>query len=172
MFTESEVRSRSNVVILGQSLVSALFEQGNPEGKTVRIGGQKFTVIGVLTKQGSFLGLGDSDNRVIIPITSYEKIYGLKYGIQLSVKFQDQALEEGKYEIEGLMRQVRQLEATEENDFALNEPDTFKEQLAGIKNGIYMGGFFISRPILANRRYWYYEYYVCIRKGADKRNRN
>ena len=121
MFNESEVRSRSNVVILGQSLVSALFEQENPEGKTVRIGGQKFTVIGVLTKQGSFLGLGDSDNRVIIPITSYEKIYGLKYGLQLSIKFPDQAaLEEGKYEVEGLMRQVRQLEATEENDFALN----------------------------------------------------
>jgi len=144
MFTESEVRSRSNVVILGQSLVSALFELENPEGKTVRIGGQKFTVIGVLTKQGSFLGLGDSDNRVIIPITSYEKIYGLKYGLQLSIKFPDQAaLEEGKYEVEGLMRQVRQLEATEDNDFALNEPSTFKEQLAGIKNGIYMGGFLL-----------------------------
>ena len=40
------------------------------------------------------------------------------------------------------MRQVRQLEAMKKR-FALNEPDTFKEQLAGIKNGIYMGGFLL-----------------------------
>ena len=41
------------------------------------------------------------------------------------------------------MRQVRQLDATDENDFALNEPDTFRDQLEGIKNGIYMGGFLL-----------------------------
>ena len=144
MFTESEVRANANVVVLGQTIVESLFEQESPEGKTVRIGGQKYTIIGTLTKQGSFLGLQDFDNRVIMPISSFGKIYGLKAGIQLSIKFQDKtALEEGKYEIEGLMRQVRQLDATDENDFALNEPDTFRDQLEGIKNGIYMGGFLL-----------------------------
>ncbi len=144
MFTESEVRNSANVVVVGQTIVESLFEQENPEGKTVRISGQKYTIIGTLTKQGSFLGLQDFDNRVIMPISSFGKIYGLKAGIQLSIKFPDKiALEEGKYEVEGLMRQVRQLDATDENDFALNEPDTFKEQLEGIKNGIYMGGFLL-----------------------------
>ena len=144
MFTESEVRANANVVVLGQTIVESLFEQENPEGKTVRIGGQKYTIIGTLTKQGSFLGLQDFDNRVIMPISSFGKIYGLKAGIQLSIKFPDKtSLEEGKYEIEGLMRQVRQLDATDENDFALNEPDTFRDQLEGIKNGIYMGGFLL-----------------------------
>ena len=144
MFTESEVRANANVVVLGQTIVESLFEQENPEGKTVRIGGQKYTIIGTLTKQGSFLGLQDFDNRVIMPISSYGKIYGLKAGIQLSIKFPDKSsLEEGKYEVEGLMRQVRQLDATDENDFALNEPDTFRDQLEGIKNGIYMGGFLL-----------------------------
>ena len=144
MFTESEVQTNANVVVLGQTIVESLFEQENPEGKTVRIGGQKYTIIGTLTKQGSFLGLQDFDNRVIMPISSYGKIYGLKAGIQLSIKFPDKSsLEEGKYEVEGLMRQVRQLDATDENDFALNEPDTFRDQLEGIKNGIYMGGFLL-----------------------------
>ena len=47
----------------------------------MRIGGQKYTIIGTLTKQG-FLGLQDFDNRVIMPISSFGKIYGLKAGIQ------------------------------------------------------------------------------------------
>ncbi len=142
MYTESESRSRSNVAVIGGSLVSALFENEEALGKTIRFGGQKFLVIGILKKQGSFLGLGDQDNRIIIPISSYEKMYGLNRGLQMGIKFPDEATkQEGIYEIEGLMRQVRGLDATEENDFALNEPDTFKEQLAGIKNGIYFGGF-------------------------------
>ena len=142
MFTEQEVRSGSKVIVAGTSLVEALFENESPLGKEVRIGGQKFTIIGVLEKQGSFLGLGDSDNRAIMPISAYGQIYSLRWGIQIGVKFpSEEALEEGQYEIEGLMRQVRSLQATEENDFAINKPEAFKAQLEGVKNGIYIGGF-------------------------------
>ena len=106
------------------------------------MGGQKFTVIGILEKQGSFLGLGDSDNRAIIPISAYGQIYGLRWGIQIGIKFHDeQAAADGEYEIEGLMRQVRNIDATEENDFAINKPQAFEEQLSAFKNGLYIVGF-------------------------------
>lgn len=144
MFTEEEARSSVKVAVIGQSLQEALFEEEDPLGKEIRLGGQKFTVIGILEKQGSFLGLGDSDNRVIVPIKSFGQIFGLRWGIQIGIKFpSDQAAADGEYEIEGLMRQVRNIDATEKNDFAINKPQAFEEQLSAFKNGLYMGGFLL-----------------------------
>ena len=142
MYTVEEARTGSKVVVIGKSLEEALFDQEASLGKQIRIGGQKFTVIGILEKQGSFLGLGDTDNRAIIPIFAYNQIFGLRWGIQIGVKFPDEAaFEEGQYEIEGLMRQARQLDAAEENDFAINKPQAFEEQLAAFKGGLYAVGF-------------------------------
>lgn len=142
MYTQEEVRTAVNVVVVGASLKEALFEEQDALGKQIRIGGQRFIVIGVLEKQGSFLGLGDADNVALIPIYSYSQIYGLRRGIQIGVKFPDETnFEKGQYEIEGLMRQARQLDAAEENDFAINKPEVFKEILEGFKNGLYSVGF-------------------------------
>ena len=144
MFTEGEERSANKVAVIGQSIIETLFGEADPLGKVIRIGGQKFTVIGILTKQGNFLGMGDADNRVIIPITSYGQIYGLRWGIQIGVKFPDeQTAVDGEYEIEGLMRQVRKLDAAEENDFAINKPQILEEQLGQMKSGLYIGGFIL-----------------------------
>lgn len=145
MFVEEEVRLGSKVVVIGYTIKDALFERENPLGKQVRIGGQKFTVIGILEKQGKFLGLEDTDNRLIIPLSAYGQIYGLRYGLQIGVQFPNQeAMREGQYELEGIMRQIRQVDATEENDFALNKPEAFKQQLEGMKAGIYTIGFILS----------------------------
>lgn len=142
MYTQEEVRTAVNVVVIGASLKTALFEEQEALGKKIRIGGQRFNVIGVLEKQGSFLGLGDADNVALIPIYAYSEVYGLRRGIQLGVKFPNEdALVEGEFEIEGLMRQARQLDAAEENDFAINKPEAFKELLEGFKNGLYAVGF-------------------------------
>lgn len=144
MFTEEEARSGVKVAVIGQSLQEALFEEEDPLGKDIRFGGQKFTVIGILEKQGSFLGLGDADNTVILPIKAFGQIYGLRRGIQIGVKFpNEQAALDGEYEIEGLMRQVRGIDAAEKNDFAINKPQAFEEQLSAFKNGLYMGGFLL-----------------------------
>jgi putative ABC transport system permease protein len=146
MFVEQEIRNGSKVAVIGSSLKDALFQFENPIGKRIRIGGQRLTVIGVLEKQGKFLGLEDTDNRVIIPVSAYEHIFGLRNGrIQIGVQFPDQpTLREGEYEIEGIMRRIRNLDATEDNDFALNKPQAFKQQLEGMKAGIYTVGFLLS----------------------------
>lgn len=145
MFVEEEVRSGAKVAVIGNTLKESLFDLENPLGKKIRLGGQKFTVVGVLEKQGKFMGLEDTDNRIIVPISAYGQIYGLRYGLQIGVQFPDQAtLREGEYELEGIMRRIRQIDATEDNDFALNKPEAFKQQLEGMKAGIYAVGFILS----------------------------
>ncbi|MCH2449515.1 MAG: ABC transporter permease [Gracilimonas sp.] len=145
MFVQEEIRSGSKVAVIGNTLKESLFDLENPLGKKIRLGGQKFTVVGVLEKQGKFMGLEDTDNRIIIPISAYGQIYGLRSGLQIGVQFSDQAaLREGEYELEGIMRRIRQIDATEDNDFALNKPEAFKQQLEGMKAGIYAVGFILS----------------------------
>lgn len=53
-FTETEVAHRTKVCVLGYELAETLFPHQNPLGKNIRIGPEKFTVIGILKRRGSF----------------------------------------------------------------------------------------------------------------------
>lgn len=141
VFTAEEIRRGVKVAVLGATLAEQFFDWESPLGKNIRVGGQKFRVIGILEKQGKFLGLSDMDRRAITPITAYGQIFGLRSGIQIAVKFPDKmSAEEGEYEVEGIMRRIRQLDATEENDFTINKPEAFKQQLESFKTGLYLVG--------------------------------
>jgi len=141
IFTAQEVRSGAKVAVLGATLAESLFENQSPIGKNIRVGGQRFRVIGILEKQGKFLGLADMDRRATVPISAYGQIFGLRSGIQIAVKFPNEpAFEEGQYEVEGIMRRVRQLDAKEDNNFEINKPQAFEAQLSSFKSGLYIVG--------------------------------
>ena len=141
VFTAEEVRRGAKVTVLGATIADKLLDQENPLGKDIRVGGQKFRVIGILEKQGKFLGLQDMDRRAVSSITAYGQIFSLRGDIQLAVKFpSEEIMEEGEYEVEGIMRRIRGLEATEENDFEINKPQAFKAQLESFKAGLYLVG--------------------------------
>ncbi len=145
VFNESEVQTGARVAVIGASIQKALFPDEDPIGKQVRIRGQRFTVIGLVEEQGNFLGLEDFDNMVIIPLSAYGSIYSLRWGVALAVQFPDeQSLREGQYEVTGAMRQIRQLDPMENDDFSLNQASLFEEQLAGVKFAIYAIGLFLT----------------------------
>jgi len=75
-FNESESNSGSPVVILGDEIAENLFGDIDPIGRKVRLYGRKFTVIGVLKKEGAGL-FGDSkDTIILLPVNVTRKIYG------------------------------------------------------------------------------------------------
>lgn len=144
-FTEEDDANGRNVVVLGGTVADQMFPNEYPIGKTVRLDGNRFKVIGVMEKQGKFLGLEDTDNRIIIPYGAYKKYYSTRWGMTLKVSFEDaEALEEGKYEIEGVMRRIRQLDALEDNDFAINRPEMFKQAFDNMTFAIYGVGIFLT----------------------------
>lgn len=145
-FTEGEVDRAAGVVILGASVEDLLFPNNeDPLGKTVRINNKRFTVIGVLEKRGNFLGLEDTDNQMIVPISAYGTLYSLRYGVQIAVQFPDEeTLEDGEYEVIGAMRQIRQLDPLEENDFSINKAALFEQEFQGMKVAIYGIGIFLT----------------------------
>ncbi|MEX2462750.1 MAG: ABC transporter permease [Balneolaceae bacterium] len=144
-YTASEVQRAARVVIIGSSIADILFPNEDPLNKQVTIRGQRFSVIGVLERRGNFLGVEDFDNMVLVPITSYGTIFSLRYGIQLAVLFPDEeSLYDGEYEVIGAMRQIRQLDPMEENDFAINQAALFEQEFQGMKVVIYGIGIFLT----------------------------
>jgi putative ABC transport system permease protein len=74
-FNESESNSGTPVVILGDEIAKNLFGTNDPLGKSVRVYGRKFTVIGVLKKEGSGI-FGTKDTAIFIPVNMTRRIFG------------------------------------------------------------------------------------------------
>jgi putative ABC transport system permease protein len=60
-------RHGAPLVVLGPTVKRELFGEGNALGERVRVGGQRFTVIGVMESKGQFIGF-DIDDAVYIPV--------------------------------------------------------------------------------------------------------
>ncbi len=72
---DTDIKERSNVVVLGQDVVKALFPNDeDPIGAEVRIDGNPFHVVGVMSLLGSFFGQS-RDNIAFIPLTTAQKYY-------------------------------------------------------------------------------------------------
>jgi len=68
-FSSQEAERGVPVVVLGKSTAEVLFEDLDPIGRTVRIRGFPYRVIGVLEEQGSLFGMS-LDNRALAPARS------------------------------------------------------------------------------------------------------
>jgi putative ABC transport system permease protein len=150
-FTMMESESGRNVVILGAEIASSLFGAENPIGKTVRLRNGKFTVIGVLKRQGeSLLNTPSTDKLCLVPYPSIVKMFytGRRGGIrtQIAVKgFEDDRdLIELESEIRGVLRAYRGLKPKEEDNFALNRPEAFAELINQIISVLTLSGWAIS----------------------------
>jgi putative ABC transport system permease protein len=78
-FSEMEESMRKPVAVIGQDIRDALFLGLSPIGRTIRVSGTEFTVVGLLERQGSSFGRS-LDNPVYIPITVYYELYGGQRG--------------------------------------------------------------------------------------------
>lgn len=64
-----DIENSSKVCILGNDIADSFFSLVDPIGQTIKLDGDNYTVIGVLTEQGSSMG-NDIDSMIIIPITT------------------------------------------------------------------------------------------------------
>ena len=144
-FNELETKSGANVAVIGFDVADALFPSGNAIDKFVQINGQPFKVIGVGTRQGSFLGLFSLDSIVSVPLPAFQRYFSAKSETDIRVKVKDKdVLADAKDELTGLMRRVRALPPEKKNDFNINEQQAFKSTLDPVKNSIAIAGLFIT----------------------------
>jgi len=68
--SEEDVKRGARVAVIGDKTATDLFKTENPLGKTIRISGTQFEVIGVLEKKGGFIG--SADDFIMIPLTTMQ----------------------------------------------------------------------------------------------------
>ncbi len=131
--TEADVRSARRVVVLGQTVADKLFADLDPIGADVRVDGQTFTVVGVLDEKSGGFGIGDANNRVIVPITRAIPTFGMQdYDVTIDVRAPSaEMLAATESQAVGGLRAVRRLSPEVDDDF-----DTFTsaEAADGLKS--------------------------------------
>ena len=146
-FTDTEADAGRPVCVVGCDVADALFPGRSALEQTVEVKGHRFRVIGILAKQGSFLGLFSLDNQMSIPLEAYEKFFGGRNsaGAEMQVKIRDKTrLMQAEEELIGAMRRVRGQMPGERDNFSVNEQQAFKEILDPVEKGIALAGLFIT----------------------------
>jgi len=121
-FDQSDMDNKTRVAVLGQTVVENLFPNINPLGRTIRINGLDFTVVGVLTDKGSSVGQ-DQDDIIYIPLTTaQQRLLGSQNVRAINVQAtSSEALAPLKEYITTLLRQRHRLASTAEDDFRIRD---------------------------------------------------
>jgi len=133
--TVSEIAHSSRVCVLGFELAEILFPNLSPLGKEIRVGPEKFTVVGVLSKRGQIFGQS-RDNLVGIPIGALMKYFPYeKDSLQITTAPKRHGeMEAAIQQVTNFLRQRRKVPYGKPNDFAVFTQDTMLDlynQLTG-----------------------------------------
>jgi putative ABC transport system permease protein len=122
--TEPDVAGRRLVAVLGYEVAEKLF--GRPEraiGQRIRIAGREMRVKAVTARKGRVLGQS-FDGFALIPISTFEAIYGRRLTTTISVKMREaDQIPDAMARAEEAMRLAHRLKPQEPNDFAVDKAD-------------------------------------------------
>ena len=127
MFSAAESKSGARVAVLGSETATDLFGPLNPVGRTVKINGITFKVVGLLKSKGSS-GFGSEDNIIFIPLeTGYDKLFGATATVNGERRVSTIVISAASSDnVEAVVDQTRQilrhahgLTASEEADFSV-----------------------------------------------------
>ncbi len=177
--TEIDVRERRLVAVVGADITDKLFDGRNPVGQSIHVHGIPVTIIGTIAAKGRVLGQS-FDGFVMLPITSFEAMYGRRQSTTISVKANDAASVAGSMQrAEEAMRVAHHLRPGEPDNFAVETADAlvnFWKQLtqvlftvvpAMVAIGIVVGGIVIMNIMLMSVRERTHE--IGLRKSVGAR---
>ncbi len=122
--SDHDVRRRANVAVLGSKTSTDLFGTEDPIGKTIRVSGTQFEVIGVLEKKGGFIG--SADDFIIIPLTTMQARLLGETSVRgrpiqtIAVKaISTDQTEAAKEEVTSILRQRHNIREGKDDDFTI-----------------------------------------------------
>ena len=144
-FTDEETKGDRPLAVIGADVADQLFPNQDPIGKQLKVNGLSFRIIGVRSKQGSFMGMFSLDNVVIIPIGRFQSIFGKHFHPSIEARVSDPSdMENAKEELRGIMRKVRGLAPLQEDDFSINQQDLLTSAFNKIAGTIGAVGLFVT----------------------------
>ena len=182
--SDVDVRERRPIAMLGYDVAEKLFD-GNVAlaiGQRIRVRGEQFLVKGVIAKKGTVLG-NSWDGFVMLPLTTFEALYGRRQTSVISVKMPDAlSVTSGMQRAEEAMRIAHRLRPMEPNDFTVDTADALVSFWKGLTRvlftvipavvaiGIVVGGIVIMNIMLMSVNERTHE--IGIRKSLGARRRD
>ena len=146
--SESDFTRGVPYVVIGYKVAEELYGKADKGvGKTITYKGRKLLVIGVIEKQGSAIINGyDYDKSTIVTHNYMASVYNpdnLSPVIMVQPKpgITSKALQE---ELTGIMRQIRKLSPTQDDNFTCNDVAQFKDQVESVFGAVNQGGWAIA----------------------------
>jgi putative ABC transport system permease protein len=146
--TYSEVGGHRRVAVIGSQVAEELFPFSDPLGQEIRVtlpaqpnweefeddqagfselagvasdqtaSTHRFMVVGVIAEIGPKFAGQNEDNRVVIPLSTFEELYGKERSCNITVQAKSpEQVHLAMQQVEEVMRQVRGLKPKDENDF-------------------------------------------------------
>ncbi|MEY4963496.1 MAG: hypothetical protein RLZZ323_815 [Bacteroidota bacterium] len=147
-YNESESNSGAAVIVLGNEIAQNLFEGSNPIGKDIRLYGQRFSVIGVLKKQGAGMFGDSNDTSVFIPVNFLRRMYGDNNDAMTPVILvkpeKGVDMDAFKAELGQKLRNYRGMKTDEIDNFFINVLSGFTDLIDGIVGQMNVVGWIIS----------------------------
>lgn len=143
----SEVDEKFHLMncVLGADVAEALFEGKSAVDKEIRVNGYKFTVVGVVEKLKSNFGNEHENRLVIIPLSTFLKMYPWEEELGLIARAVSyDKIEQAKEEITTALRIYRKVPFNKKDNFALSTQEQFKETIGNITKYIYLAMIVIT----------------------------
>ena len=147
-YNEVESNRGAAVAVIGSEIATSLFANVDPIGKTIRLYGQQFNVIGVLKKQGEGTFGGSDDASVFLPVNFVRRMYGdnnksmTKVIVIKPTKNVD--MDEFRAVLSQKLRTMRGLKTSEIDNFFINVFSGFTDLIDGILGQMNVVGWIIS----------------------------
>jgi len=131
-FTGVEQEAGTLMTIIGMDIVNDLFEKKPlaAMNKVIIVDNRRFTVVGILASKGSSMNQS-ADRRILIPILAERRLYSYpdkNYGVTVSTS-NSTDIEDAISLATGIMRNIRKLRASQENDFEMEQSDSLLNML-------------------------------------------
>ncbi len=136
-FSSDDDNSLSKVVVLGYKVANKLFGDVNPVGQSVKIGKNKFLVIGVMEERGGGFGFS-FDDIAYVPIQTAQKLMlGIDHVMAISAQVKDSSLQdETADEITSLLRDRHDIIDPKDDDFQVTTMQQARDMINTIFGGI------------------------------------
>jgi putative ABC transport system permease protein len=144
----SEIEGGNFTAVIGADLADALFT-GDPLDKSISFLGRKFVVVGVMKKSGQNMAGFNFDNAVIYPFNAAKGLVNLastdwSNDPVIMVKADNIDIEDMRYQIEGILRAVRQVKPNEKNNFSVNQLSQVTARMEAVFSSVNLIGSIIG----------------------------
>ena len=148
LLLQIDIENSSKICLLGNDIAETLFSLSNPVGQSIRINGDNYTVVGVLTAVGSSMG-NNVDDMILIPFTTARYLGSDTSINSLYIKITDENMVDNatasieKY-IENTLRITTDYFSVSSQDSMLETMDDINNTLSLLLGGIASISLFVA----------------------------